>query len=234
MINRKLLIYTMCRSGNHAIIFWILENLGGTNEMIKDCCYWNRSNSVYFYNNCNHISYNFMNQYNYMLKSYEDMSVHPVTIDNKPIIIIRDFLNLISSRYKKYGDKLGLNWSYLQDYTKIKNLWKEHAKLIQSNKAIGILYNKWVVDKDYRDKVGEELGIPNIMDKTDYVSTIGEGSSFNGVALETDKKNYLNRFESISLPEKIKMDLLQDDELIQLNNGLFETDIFSSLLQSKS
>ena len=226
-------VYTMCRSGNHAIIFWILENLGGCNEKIDGCCYWNNDNKVYFYNNCNHIKYFYLNNYEYMIRSYEDDFIDKLknsNINNKNIVILRDFPNLITSRYKKYGEKLGLNWSYPQDIELIKKIWKNQAKSIINNESIGILYNKWVVDKEYRDKIGVILDIPNNKDKIDYVSNIGEGSSFCGVKLENDKTDYLNRYKTINLPEWIITSMISDDELVHLNKEIFGIDLMNIYL----
>ena len=218
-----LIIYTMCRSGNHAIIFWILENLGGTDKSIENCCYWNDKTKVYFYNNCNHVSYHYVNSYKYMIKSYEDVNANG---SNKIIIILRDFVNLIASRYKKYGEKLGLNWSYPQDLNKIKGIWKQHANLILSDKNVtGILYNKWITDKEYRDNISVELKINNIKDKTDYVSTIGEGSSFSGIKLESSKNNYTERYRQIEFPKYIIENITNDNELCELNKQLFDMNI---------
>ena len=67
-------IYTLCRSGNHAIIFWILDNIAPITSKIDGCCYWNEEKELYYYNNCNHINYNFV-KCKYLFKSYEDMDV---------------------------------------------------------------------------------------------------------------------------------------------------------------
>jgi len=226
-------IYTLCRSGNHAIIFWILENLGGINKKIHNCCYWNDVTKIFFYNNCNHIKYNIVKQYNYLIRSYEDI-YNNKTNNNIKVIIIRDFLNLLASRIKKYGVNLGLNSSYIQNYNVLKEMWKNHCKEITTNnKVIGILYNKWLLDKNYRDNISNKLNIVNKYDNTNIVSTIGEGSSFCGINLEKVKEAYLQRYKLVNIPINIINDIKQDNELIQLNLELFDIDINELLNANK-
>ena len=217
----------MCRSGNHAIIFWLMNNLGGYTNKMDGCVYWNPDTQVYFYNNCNHIKYNFAPHFNIMFKSFEDIYTHdPDMPDHHKIIIIRDFINLVSSRFRKYKNKLGLNWSYLQDLEPIIKLWKIQAKECLNNPSvIPILYNSWLTSKDYRDEISERLSIPNAVDNTSYVSVIGEGSSFCGKKLEQDKGSYLERFKSVDLPQEMKNKILADEELLELNLTLFGIDI---------
>lgn len=248
--NNRYEIYTLCRSGNHAIIFWLIDNICKIDKKYDGMCYWNDDAKLYYYNNCNHINYNnFMSDYNYLLLSYEDADIienkntnivesKNITgtdtiegVTNKVIVIVRDYLNFMASRYKKYGCKLGLNDSYLQDYKQIKNLWIKLCNDIIAGKAVGIIYNKWLISKEYRDEVSLVLNIPNINDNTSFVSDIGEGSSFCGVKLENDKNNYLNRFDpslfkgdgqGLDLYEMIKYDFDNDLDIININKILFE------------
>ncbi len=211
----------MCRSGNHAIIFWLIDNLGGYKQEIDGCCYWNNESMVYFYNNCNHINLSLLPNYNYQIRSYEDTNKEY----NNKIIILRDFINMFASRFKKYGEKLGFDNTYLQDYQQIKKLWIELAKEIIEGKAIGILYNRWLVEKHYRDFISKQLDIPNINDNIDHVSKIGEGSSFIGDKVEEDKNNYLTRYKQVEIPEVILNDIKNDEDLIELNKKLFKIDL---------
>lgn len=220
-------IYTMCRSGNHAIIFWLIDNICEIKKSITGCCYWNDDEGMYFYNNCNHILYNFVNPHKFIIKSYED-----ITIDkNLPglIIIVRDFTNFIASRYKKYGGDLGLNNSYLQNYAEIRDLWIELCNTIITNDTvIGIIYNKWLIDKEYRDNIAEKIGIKNINDNISIVSDIGEGSSFCGIKLEESNTAYLTRFnkelfhDDYELYEKIMYDYENDKEIQKIRSLLFK------------
>lgn len=233
-MGQKYIIISMQRSGHHAIIFWLLENLGGYKSSISNNCYWNDETKVYYYNDCNHMRYSFIENYKYLFTSFEDIyACINRNSDDKIVIILRDFINMFASRYKKFGDKLGLNNYYLQNLDEIIKVWKQHAKTIienyNNNNVIGILYNKWLLNKNYRDEICEHFGIKNQKDKIDYVPTIGEGSSFIGQKLEEKKENYLNRYKNINIPSYILIKIKYDDELIELNKILFNIDLLKEL-----
>jgi hypothetical protein len=168
-----------------------------------------------------------VSNYKYLIKSYEDMNIKP---DEKNVVIIlRDFTNFIASRYKKYGGKLGLNYSYLQDYEEIRDLWISLCnKIIEDKDTIGIIYNKWLKSKDYRDYISRKLGIENTVDNTSIVSDIGEGSSFCGVKLECSNEAYLNRFSSElfvdnkELYNKIMYDYENNESIKKIRKILFD------------
>jgi len=226
-MGKKINIYTLCRSGNHCIIYWFLNNCGGITNKRENYTYTNPKLGLYYYNNCNHLKHTYINNYKLLIKSYEDMSNMP-TIENDAItvIIIRDILNTIASRYKKYGDNLGLNKSYLQNIDDIISAWKKMAKKIINNKnIIGILYNKWLTDSKYRDIISTKLGKYNKYDKINYVPDIGHGSSFCGVKLENDKNSYLTRYKMVTLPQWIIDRLKNDKELCILSDKLFNMNI---------
>jgi len=220
-------IYTLCRSGNHAIIFWLINNICPIEDSIQGACYWNTTEKLYFYNNCNHIPYYFVTDYKYMIKSYEDMNFEDSNIGVNNIVIVRDFTNFIASRYKKYGNNLGLNDSYLLKYEQIRDLWINLCNKVINNKAIGIIYDKWVISKDYRDSISNRLGIENSVDNTSFVSDIGEGSSFCGVQLEKSCDAYFNRFtkdlfaNNYDLYEKILDDYENNKEIKNIREILF-------------
>lgn len=226
-------IFTMCRSGNHCIIFWMLDNLGGIKEKYEGTAYWNHDKLLYYYNNCSRYAYTFINNYRNLVKSYEDVYYFKTPDENtKKIIILRDFLNMVSSRYKKYNPKLGLDRTYLESIQQVINLWKVLANECISNSNITtILYNKWILDKSYRDSISDKLGINNEFDNTNIVSCIGEGSSFKGVNLEEDKNVYNERYKLIDLPESMKNIILNDTELLELNKKLFNIDIKEILIK---
>jgi len=216
----------MCRSGNHCIIYWMLDNLGGIKQKYEGSAYWNHDTRVYYYNNCSRYAYDFIHNYNTLIKSYEDVYYNKSRDNIKHIIILRDFLNMASSRFKKYKPKFGLDRTYLESIEQIIILWKILANsIIYDNDVIGILYNKWILDKSYRDEIGEKVGITNINDKTDEVPEVGEGSSFNGVNLEIDKNIYNERYKMVNLPEDVIDKILSDQDLLYLNKKLFDIDI---------
>lgn len=222
-------VSTLCRSGNHAIIFWMMNNIAKYTKFINGCVYYNPEESIYFYNNCNHINYTFIDDFNYMIKSYEDAPYEKVKDrmnDGKKIIILRDFMNMLASRFKKYNTSLGFDHTYLQKIEDIIYAWKTLAKESLLNEdIIFILYNRWLVDEEYRNDISDMLDIENKNDDTTYVSHIGEGSSFCGLKREHSKINYVDRYKHIKIPDSILNIVKADKELYLLNKLIFNHDI---------
>jgi hypothetical protein len=216
----ELKIYGLSRSGNHAIIFWMCHNISDDIIEAKDQVYLDKKNKICFVNNAEIYSTEFrksldIKSYENIIKSYEDSDF--IDQDNS-FVILRDFLNLVCSRYKLYHKQLG----YTENCTGIENLialWKRHS----TSKKV-ILYNQWILSKSYRDEVGRIIKILNIKDKFDYVSSIGNGSSFGGVKLYKTE-DYLKRYEKIKLPKDIVEVILDDKELAQINKNLFNIEI---------
>ena len=188
-MQKTIKINGLCRSGNHAIIFWILNNISEVEDVGNEYYASKNNKKICFLNNVSRIRYNVnSNEYEIVLKSYEDVYIKDC------FYIIRDFLNLISSRYKKFGNQLGTNIYYLTNIEDIIRIWKK--MILSDNK---IIYNKWIYDKNYRDEIGKIIQIENFNDKTDYVSNHGEGSSFIGIKKDSSE-NYESRYEKIKLP----------------------------------
>jgi hypothetical protein len=227
-MRQKYIIYSMQRTGHHAVLFWLLNNFGGWTKSMETYIFWNDNTKLYYYNDCNHMPYHIVSDYNKLFMSYEDTFNH---VKHGPqdvvIIILRDFLNMLASRYKKYGNKLAFNIYYLQDIDKIIDMWKTQAKasLSDAPNTVTILYNKWLTDNNYRNEICQKFSINNTNDKIDLVPEMGQGSSFCGMKLESDKDSYLKRFQQIELPHDIKVKIMQDKELIDLNKRIFDIDI---------
>jgi hypothetical protein len=216
-------IHSIRRSGQHAIIFWIINNLGGFNQKLDTFIYWNDKTKVYYYNDCGDHKYPYVDSYNYLIRNYEDCWFYN---QNKPIIIIRDFINLLASRIKK-------NTFNNLDIDSLITLWKCHAKMILKKKAIGIIYNRWLIDQKYRNKISKKIGIPNFFDQIDYIPEVGQGSSFSSLEPETDKLNYLKRYKMVEIPQEIIDKILEDHTLLKLNKILFNMDLADELAQLK-
>jgi hypothetical protein len=217
----ELKIYGLSRSGNHAIIFWMCHNISDDIIENEDQVYFDKENKICFVNNEEIYSTEFrekldLKYYENIIRSYEDSDF--IDQDNS-FVILRDFLNLICSRYKLYHKQLGYTEKYCTGIENIITLWKKHST---SEKVI--LYNQWILSKEYRDKVGRMVNILNIKDNFKYVSPIGNGSSFGGVKLYKTK-DYLIRYKKIKLPKDIVEVILDDKELAQINKDLFNIDI---------
>ena len=210
--------FSLCRSGHHAVIFWLINNLGGCEEETHLQKYTNIETGLVYYNNIGVYKPTFPKKYNWLITNTEDQEF--ISGENN-IVIVRDFYNLLASRYKKYGELLGLRE---KDYiTNLQNLvatWKQHAKVLLAFPEKGISYNFWLKGKSYRDSVASRFGIPNEVDNINYVPSIGGGSSFVGVQKEKDIESYLHRYKQIELPENIAGEIAADKELEDFNLAL--------------
>lgn len=213
----------LSRSGNHAVIFWAFHNVSEKVFEINNHQIYVGDN-ICFFNNCDyHTKYRDsfdLSVYPTVIKSYEDKEMPD------SFVIIRDFMNLICSRYKLYGKALSLDKNYCQGLSDIISLWKQHV--ISKNL---IFYNKWLISCEYRNEVGKMVGIPNVKDETSYVSNLGQGSSFGGIRLY-NPEDYLTRSKMVDLPKDMVDKILGDNELIKMNKELFEIDL--NLLSSFS
>ena len=250
--HHRLYLYALCRSGNHAIIGWMLRNIIGKDNALEEhtghtgvfaqTC---PPAGVYFQNNMNHTmrdnrTFRVPRSPRLLLQSYED-TVFKNSSDKAPksIIVLREFGNLLASRFMKYWDnrskRLGFwhnqayNQNYLYTATDIARVWKDHAKKILAGQVTGVLYDKWITDKDHRDQVMRDIGFDNNRDDKSKIGNYGGGSSFIGMKLEEDLSQYIKRWQRVTFPRKMVQNLLADKELVNLNKKLFGTDLAKEL-----
>jgi hypothetical protein len=223
-------ICSLSRSGTHAIIYWIIHNLVDSVDHIGRGIYIDKKSKLCYLNNINIQDKNLKESFpiqgfQYVFYSYEDNPFNK----NTSIIILRDILNLICSRYKKWsGHKhnICVNNNFICDAHYLIEVWKQHTKGL--NKII--LYNQWLVSKQYRDQISLNVAkIENSKDRIDYISDIGEGSSFDPIQT-INNNDYLYRYNLVNLPDHIKKIILRDDELLELNKKIFDIDIKKILL----
>jgi len=217
--------YGLRRSGNHAVLEWLLQNMGGSGERkvvshrrlmaVNDAAYINEINTFESIEALNEHCELGDKNYKKLIVSYEDVSldyVLPPVVGYKPIVIIRDITNLFASRYKK-----GISYGHPYDYGEMRideksvNIWKEHATAGLNDGAILIQFEKWVDSKEYRDEISTIFDCYNY-DITDTMTVFGEGSSFSGQRKPTSEE-LKNRANQIELPEDVQERIKQDDIL---------------------
>jgi hypothetical protein len=216
-------IYTLCRSGNHAIIFWIMNNFGGFEDSlsVNSVVYRSSNNYICFVNNINHPvrdtpSIQEVSEYKNILISYEDFYKEDINQSNE-IIILRDFYNTLASRYQLFKPLLGIrDQNYIHSLETFITYWKHLAKLSLSSNQY-IYYNLWLTDKYYRDQTMiKYFNMKNQNDNTNFVSNIAMGSSYIGSNKECNINNYLYRYNSTNLPEEWKKIVDFDIEIKEL------------------
>lgn len=213
----------MRRSGNHAIIFWMLQNLSNLDnfkvkQYVDESSYINHceiisTDEFLYFNNvnlrrCDDVHKTLSRERRkWIIISYEDCHVNygitlPYEFENRyKFSIVRDVRNLVASRLKRLEiNKNNENHIIPNSYMIIfKGFFQYYIS--HKNWKTPIFYDKWLVDKNYRDSICDIVKVPNV-DKTNYVSPFGNGSSFVGVQLDKPE-NLLNRKDSFKIPEPI-------------------------------
>jgi hypothetical protein len=195
----------IARSGNHAVIHWAIKNfIDNTNKiMLEDHSYFS---DKLLYINC------FIKDYephkivlrqglklkpNFLFISYEnryfDQELRLSFLPQR-FIIVRNLENLAASRIKK-------GWGMDRN---LFNIWEHYIKSPWPK----IHYDRWLVDKCYRDSVASQMGVIN-KDITDEPTKEGRGSSFVGLNYLDSKENLLTRYQQIEIPESTKNLILE-------------------------
>ncbi len=114
------------------------------------------------------------------------------------VLILRDPFNLMASRLKSdfmtvkapHKTVLDLWLEYDQEFCGETNFLKTHP-------CVFVNYNRWTQERDYRQSLAENLGIPFTDAGLDRVSHHGGGSSFAGTQVdgETLRRHILDRWQ---------------------------------------
>lgn len=147
------------------------------------------------------------------------------------VLILRDPFNLLASKLKwARGGVERPSKPTLEDVEKSKDLWKVYAREFLGETSflknrVNISYNKWFLDRSYRDEVGAILGFDNRDIGKQEVAKWGPtvtADSFDGLKFE-------GRAESMKVMERwraFKEDgfyrrLVFDKELHELSGAIF-------------
>lgn len=207
-VNRhSLRVIGMSRSGNHAIIRWILQQAPGRTCFLN--CAEGKTNpflsarplanGLPYETNDPHFDWERecrgeWSHKDLLVYSYEDSFLgyvcHPVfeanydrwlgrTCQRMDLLIVRDPFNLFASRWRA-----GL--SVISPATMVR-IWKQHAREALGQRRyrhrpnLWIYYNRWVTDRAYRQQIAARLGLPFSDAGIDRVPDTAGGSSFDGM-----------------------------------------------------
>jgi len=236
-------VFSMKRSGHHAIINWIIEQNKGPVVFGNQCRIKEDGNEKkiiegrkYYYHK--DISSTFKNHKDLFIYNFEDVELSKVSNlfnfrsrlikggVSYNVLIIRDPFNLFASR-KKLKEKK--NNADCESNKKIIELWKKHAKEALLNhpkftlmKLIIINYNKWFVDKEYRKQISDSLNLKFDDLGFETVPKFGGGSSFDRLGFngKANKMKVLDRWREFIYDDDY-WELLSDSELNDLSYKLF-------------
>lgn len=174
-------IFGMRRSGNHAIIYWLRQH-ESDNHFFNDV-------NVPFnaYSVIKRLRMSLPYNKKLTLVSWEnkpiDAEIYLKNIDfthQKTILIMRDPFNWLASYFQK---RWGVN-------NQLMTLYMDHLiEYIGETNRLGdkvtINYNRWFVDKEYRQSIIQKLGFDKLNDSAlNYVPNEGGGSSFDGTKFQ--------------------------------------------------
>jgi hypothetical protein len=238
----ELKILGMRRSGNHAVIMWMMRAVQAGMPNIEHV----------FLNNCkiSENAYRLQSDFRppeysdeeyrrirarrnrayrptgFLIRSYEDYDLSQFrTSENLAYyggserrvraVIIRDPLNLFASRLKV---------GYIDAKSKLSlvGLYLDHASaLLRGSEELPILYNQWLMFGAYRENLLTELNIPGSDLPSDKAESFGPGSSFTGRGSELDKSQLLRRWEAYRDDPWFKREILGNSELMEITRTHF-------------
>ncbi|MGK7886785.1 MAG: hypothetical protein AB4057_19425 [Crocosphaera sp.] len=242
--NIEICFHGMARSGNHAVIDWILSMYPGETH------FWNSTSKVpkkYFFK-----------QKEFLLRSHENRSLveifetdlekqHDLYIGKSKqrynVLLIRDPFNLFASRLKQVLNQNfdQSKYDFIMGHPRYKyaaskpeeyvGIWKEHAKeylgitSYLGDKKITINYNQWFSNSTYREKTAALLGLNDNEENLNKVvgeQEPGAGSSF-------DQYEYNGQAKQMKVLERWKnmidnpnyCSLFADREVWELSEQIF-------------
>jgi len=189
------------RTGNHAIIAWIKQQTSGQVMFLNNvepCHSPYRFYHLHFPDRgYGAAAWGRFTPQDWLIYSYEDHDLaqigdpryyrcHDLYVGKSAkifdVLILRDPFNLLASRYKK-------QYLSVKGAGSVVDLWLQYAREFVGetqylkNPKVLINYNRWVVDRDYRQAIAQQLGLTFSDAGIDYVGSYGGGSSFDGMAL---------------------------------------------------
>lgn len=185
-----IIFYGLKRSGNHAIIHWILQNIGPCKETMPS--YIHKGTNVIFFNDVLASSSVIANEVDncdkeHILASVEDVYTENLITDKimkNPlrIFILRNPLNCYASRLKTFYESNYIEYPVESFAT----LYNNFVSNIGRDSFI-IDYDIWNSDRSYRDEISQRLGLCNL----DICPKTKEGGTSWGDEKYNDRYKYL-------------------------------------------
>ncbi len=238
----ELKVLGMRRSGNHAVIMWMMraaragapdaEHVFLNNCKISENAYRLQADfrpPEYSDDEYRRIRERRNRAYlptDFLVRSFEDYDLSQFRAPENEAhygralrrlcaVIIRDPLNLFASRLKAgyVGAKSPLS---------LMDLYLDHAStLLKTAEEFPILYNQWLVSESYRDDLLARLHLSGADLPSDKAESFGPGSSFTGRGAELDKKQLLRRWEAYRDDPWFKREILGNSDLMDITRTHF-------------
>ncbi|MCB0762813.1 MAG: hypothetical protein KDC12_14900 [Flavobacteriales bacterium] len=232
----EICVLGMRRTGNHAIIQWMISLIPG---------------SVFFCNDAvpelplhkapirKYIRKDYGGRY--LLHSYEDKLPQRVWSSSQAtrtggvsaryeVVLLRDPFNLFASRYV-WRDPQGERFRNDEQYRReLVALWKttarEFLEMEQTDNPnrVAINYNRWFAEEDYRKLLCHRLGLEQAEGEREHIGEFGGGSSFDGQdsSGQGSTLEVLKRWHQVK-DEPVFRSIFSDRELLDLSQEIFGT-----------
>ncbi len=232
--DRALFVFGVRRSGNHAVIEWLKGHFPADGVL-----FLNSAEPAFF----RHHSCGFAvdtDKYavvspapsqRTLIVSYENCepTTFPFTHNQRiarqshSLLVLRDYPNTAASIARSARDRPSFAYRFrIRDFPAI---WCRYARLALAGSSLfrPILYNSWFTDQAHREALSRDLGLVPSDAGLERVSTIGGGSSFEGVSRDGSAQtmDVLDRWREMINDQLFLFLLLADDEALPLSRALF-------------
>jgi hypothetical protein len=244
-------IVGMSRSGNHAVINWIMSQAQGplcflncvepkTNPFhsARPLARGGGAEDVYL---TNMADFDFererqgtFSHKDYLIYSLEDCFLGMVASrefeDNHDVFVGRsarrcDIL-ILRDPFNLFASRLKSGYSQITLGTTAR-MWKQHAREFLGRRTyltqerISLSYNAWVADREYRREIAHELGLSFTDAGFDTVAKTGDGSSFDGLRYDR-RASEMKVFDRWQqFADDERYRSLFDAELLELSRTIF-------------
>jgi hypothetical protein len=206
----------MYRSGNHAVIDWILSQI--------PC--WTHYNNARLLGNYTAETDQIVTSkatalQNIRLVNFEDYDLLYLTDhlgDGTKVLLLRDPFNLFASRLqntRNFVEDTNATFTSLDMMScRAIQIWKDYARAFLSGDYTAINFNKWYSDKDYRREISDNLGL----EFSDKGFGSKKGWRFSGGS-SFEQMDVLNNWKHMAEDEEYLA--FFDMEMIELSQEIF-------------
>ncbi len=228
----------MKRSGNHAILGWMQQQMKGSVSFLNNLGPYyppekNRINHFYWRGFGKHSLLISMEDWfpEQAFFPYDEAKFGKAS-EKYDVLILRDPFNMFASRWMwkdDFGKRFRNDREYRQEVTE---KWKDNARtylkweseqiVSKHQKYIPINYNQWFIDGVYREELAVQLNLIFSDQGKEKVAPYGFGSSFDGVGHHgsASQLKVLERWKLVKDEEAYK-NLFEDPEIVELSHSIF-------------
>lgn len=234
IFDRVLFVLGVRRSGNHAIINWLIdcfpkESVLSINS--ADPAFFRIVDERVSIDRNRYGAIHVSDQHRVLIVSYENLDpalvpvAHNAQIANRAhtIFVLRDLANTAASIVR--GAKDYPSFSYRFRVLDFPAVWCRYARLLLAGESsvTPVLFNRWFADPSYRANILAKLDIARVDGRVDAVSSYGGGSSFDGLARDgnASSMSVLSRWREMEDDQLFQFLILAEQEAIELSERLF-------------